>query len=163
MKLFKLLLSICVFSCVLNAQNLDDRASRLEEYLCAYRSPVAHLASVFVDIADQRGLDWRLLPALAIVESGAGKQMRHNNLFGWASGRKKFATPTAAITTVGDALSTAAWYRSKTFAAAMRTYNPANRRYAEKVRRTMLTIDQSPIHPMLIQPKPIMDAPDFPE
>jgi hypothetical protein len=158
MKLFRLLLAIFVFSWFLNAQNADARIVRLEEYLRAYHSPVAHLAPVFIDIADQKGLDWRLLPALAIVESSAGKSMRHNNLFGWASGNKKFTSAEQSIQIVGDALGTARWYKSKTFVAAMRTYNPASRAYPEKVRRAMLQIDNAPVGSMLVQPKQVADA-----
>lgn len=151
MKLLRLLLAICVS--VLNAQNADARIGRLEEYLRAYQSPVAHLAPVFIAIADQNGLDWRLLPSLAIVESSGGKHMRGNNLFGWSSGKKRFPNAEQAILTVGDALATAKCYREKTFIAAMRTYNPANRAYPEKVRQIMMMIDRAPVAQMLVQPK----------
>ena len=152
-------MTIVIFSWFLNAQALDARVVRLEEYLRAYNSPVAHLAPVFIEIADEKGLDWRLLPAIAVVESSAGKRMRHNNLFGWASGKKKFDTPEQAISTVGNALGTANWYKNKTFIAAMKTYNPANKAYPEKVRAAMMKInDEVPVGNMLVQPKQIAET-----
>jgi len=155
MKLIRLLSLICA-SMLLSAQTnvIDDRVVRLESYLKEYNSPVAHLASLFVMVADDRGLDWRLLPALAVVESSAGKAMKHNNLFGWASGKKHFRTTSDAIVTVADALGTARWYRDKTLVGAMRTYNPANRNYPAKVTAAMKQIDsEEPIAKMLVNEK----------
>lgn len=151
MKLFKLLIAIAI-SIGMTAESLDLRVSKLSAYLEARRSPVAHLAPVFVDVADRNGLDWRLLPALAVVESGAGKACKNYNLFGWASGKHRFTTPEHAITTVGDALGTYKSYRTKTLNAALRTYNPVRRTYPQNVVNTMRLIDPGPVNVMLVSP-----------
>lgn len=153
MKLIQLLMTIFVFNWSLFSQD-DPRKIQLEEYLQKYKSPVSHLASVFVDVADNEGLDWRLLPALSIVESSAGKRMSNHNLFGWNSGKKQFSSNEESINVVGHALANAAWYKHKTFVSAMQTYNPANKKYAAKVREAMLKIDSGKIDILLVRQKP---------
>lgn len=151
MKLFKLLIAIAI-SISVTAETLDLRVSKLGAYLEARRSPVAHLAPVFVDIADRNGLDWRLLPALAVVESGAGKACKNHNLFGWESGRRKFLSPEHAISTVAETLGNSENYRSKTLKAALRRYNPARSTYPQHVINTMRKIDPGAVNVMLVSP-----------
>ncbi len=48
----------------------DSRLVRLREFFLKHDSPVHYLASEFLEAADKNGLDWRLLPTIALVESG---------------------------------------------------------------------------------------------
>jgi hypothetical protein len=68
----------------------DGRYIRLKTFLEKRKSPVEHLAADFISAADRNQLDWRLLPAIATIESSAGKRYNNNNIFGWDSGWVRF-------------------------------------------------------------------------
>lgn len=53
----------------------DARALVLEQFLQKHGSPLAEYAEYFVDRADYYGIDFRLVPAIAMCESNAGKRM----------------------------------------------------------------------------------------
>src|SRR5271165_121963 len=69
----------------------DLRGAILRKFMKEKDCPAQDFAEVFIAEADHHGLDWRLLPSLAFVESGAGKRSRGNNIFGWNNGRNSFA------------------------------------------------------------------------
>jgi len=64
----------------------DIRVKKLQGYLEKWNSPMSGEAETFVREADKNGLDWRLLPAIAGVESGFGKHIPPGsyNAYGWA-------------------------------------------------------------------------------
>jgi membrane-bound lytic murein transglycosylase B len=66
--------------------NADTRSKRLEKYLRSYRSPMAAHAGTFITVADRYDLDWRLLPAIAGVESGFGKRIPRGSFNAWGWG-----------------------------------------------------------------------------
>jgi len=82
----------------------DDRCRTLQSFFSRQRSPLESVAAVFIATADEYQLDWRLLPAIAMVETGGGRNGRRNNVFGWNSGRTRFATVTAGIEFVASRL-----------------------------------------------------------
>lgn len=129
------------------AEQPDGRASRLAEYFRIHKSPLDKFAAHFIEAADRYRLDWRLLPSLAMLESGGGRVYRRNNVFGWGSGRARFVSIEACIEHVAKVLSGGIAYRDKDLRAKLRTYNPANRRYADIVLRKFLDI--SPETPLL--------------
>lgn len=51
----------------------DERALILKSYLEKYDSPLQNHAQDFIDAADKYDLDWKLVPAIAGVESTFGK------------------------------------------------------------------------------------------
>ncbi len=59
---------------IIEAKKLDNKAEILSKYLASYNSPMQFHAQDFVDASDSFGLDWRLLPAIAGVESTFGKR-----------------------------------------------------------------------------------------
>jgi hypothetical protein len=63
----------------------DYRVNLLKAYLEQYNSPLAAEADVFVAEADAYNIDYRLLPAMAGVESWFGTRLPHNtyNAWGW--------------------------------------------------------------------------------
>lgn len=57
----------------IEAKALDKRAVILQAYLEKYNSPMKYQAQDFIEAADRYNLDWKLLPAIAGVESTFGK------------------------------------------------------------------------------------------
>lgn len=65
-------------------QKVDKRAEVLQAYLAKYNSPMQYQAQSFVEAADEYNLDWRLVPAIAGVESTFGKFIPGGfNAWGW--------------------------------------------------------------------------------
>ena len=66
----------------------DTRVVAMNRFLADYDSPMAKYAEVFVDSADQVGLDWRLVASISGVESAFGRLIPHNsyNAWGWKGG-----------------------------------------------------------------------------
>lgn len=106
-----------------NRKKLDLRETILRKFLRANHCPDQEYAEVFISEADRHGLDWRLLPSLALVESGGGRTAKGNNLFGWANGKAAFTSIGEAIHTVASALAHGKAYRDKTLDAKLATYN----------------------------------------
>lgn len=59
----------------------DSRVLLLESFLKQNASPIAPFSSTIVAEADRFGLDFRLLPAIAMCESNAGKRMPKKDEF----------------------------------------------------------------------------------
>jgi len=106
-----------------NTKKFDLREAVLRRFLREKHCPDQEYAGVFVAEADAHDLDWRLLPSLAIVESGGGRHAKGNNLFGWANGGYTFSSIGEAIHTVASALAHGASYRGKNLQAKLATYN----------------------------------------
>ena len=84
----------------------DRRLEALEIFLTGYDSPLANDAQTFIEVADKYELDWRLLPAIAGLESTFGHRIAPDtyNPFGWGGGYIEFASWAEAIKTVGKGL-----------------------------------------------------------
>ncbi len=59
----------------------DSRALLLESFLRQYKSPMAPFAGTIVAEADRFGIDFRLVPSIAMCESNAGKRMPKKDEF----------------------------------------------------------------------------------
>jgi hypothetical protein len=114
----------------------DPRLSLLRKFFVSFRCPIASVAEIFVAEADSHNLDWRLLPSLAVIESGGGKMSRGNNIFGWNNGNASFPTLGAAIHQVAKTLADSSLYKNKPLRALLTTYNPVQG-YAERVQSMM--------------------------
>jgi len=67
------------------AEKLEAQAQILEAYLASHNSPMQYHAQDFIDAAKEYDLDWKLLPAIAGVESTFGKHIPGGyNAYGWA-------------------------------------------------------------------------------
>ena len=65
-------------------KKLDLQAEILAEYLASYNSPLQYHAQDFIDAARVYNLDWKLVPAIAGVESTFGKFIPGGyNGWGW--------------------------------------------------------------------------------
>lgn len=68
----------------IEARKLDQNARILAEYLAKYDSPLQYHAQDFIDAAKKYNLDWKMLPAIAGVESTFGKATPGGyNAWGW--------------------------------------------------------------------------------
>lgn len=70
----------------------DLRVKALENVLVSYNSPLAPYAKHYVDSADRYGIDWKLLPSIAGLESSFGKRQMpgSHNSYGWGGGHIYF-------------------------------------------------------------------------
>ncbi len=106
----------------------DDRPARIDAYFSKYNMPLAGYGASFIAAADSCGLDWRLLPAIAVRESSGGKRMQYNNPFGWGGAHIPFENIDDAIREVGKNLcgenpKTARWYGTPSVHKKLYYYN----------------------------------------
>ena len=106
-----------------NRKKFDLREAILRKFLKEQHCPDQEYAELFISEADIHGLDWRLLPSLALVESGGGRKARGNNLFGWANGKSTFTSIGEAIHHVAQVLAHGRAYQGKDLNAKLLTYN----------------------------------------
>lgn len=65
----------------------DARPVIVENFLeNLYGTPIAPYSKLMVEVADKYGIDFRLLPAIAIVESGGGKAIPEGSYNAWGYG-----------------------------------------------------------------------------
>lgn len=118
----------------LEQENQDPNVAILQDYLTAKGSPLAGEAATFIEVADQYGLDWTLLPAIAGVESGFERagNTTDNNPFGYmCSGSPcHFDSYKQGIQrvakTLGEGKAYARFRESKSVSILAITYNYAN-------------------------------------
>lgn len=126
----------------------DPRLARLMDFFGTIGSPVRHLAPDFVVAADLYSLDWRLLPSICVIESSGGKNSRRNNIFGWDSARRGFASVRESIYWVASRLAHSKMYERKDLNGVLATYNP-NAGYSARVKSVMKQVD--PTEPLGIR------------
>ncbi len=112
-------------------ENKDDRVTKLKAYLETHNSPLADSAGHFVAEADRLNMDWKLVAAIAGVESTFGKHIPANSYNGWGwaifTGQKDgkhFADWNDGITTVSEGL------RFNYMDKGLTTLDQIGRRYA---------------------------------
>lgn len=118
-------------------QQPDPRLHLLQQFFRRRDCPAQNLASDFILAADANNLDWRLLPSIALVESGGGRTARNNNLFGWNSSRHTFPSLRAGIHVVARRLAESKLYRNKGLTEILRTYNSERTDYPQLVKSLM--------------------------
>ncbi len=126
------------------------KAEAIDAYFAARNMPLKGTGLKMVLEAEKNGLDWRLLPAIAVRESTGGKfacKKADNNSFGWGSCKIGFESNEKAIETVarnlgGNNPKTARHYDDKTTKEILRSYNPPSivPRYAEQVMAIMKAV-----------------------
>lgn len=84
----------------------DPRVEKLEGFLESYNSPMAEYAQEFVNAADTYKIDWKLLPAIAGVESSFGKEIPYKsfNAYGWNNGNYRFKSWEDSINKIAKSL-----------------------------------------------------------
>jgi hypothetical protein len=125
---------------IANKEVIDPRVQRLIEFFEERACPVGKDAAEFIAASDAHELDWRLLPSIALVESGGGKAAPNNNILGWNSAKGKFPSVKAAIHTVASRFENSPLYRNKPTKEILRIYNNGHADYAARVMKVMRTI-----------------------
>lgn len=93
----------------LEGQVLGTEVSDLRPYLIEkvlQKTVLEPYSFYMVEIADKYGIDYRLIPAIAMKESGGGNKARtdSHNAWGFENGRTNFESWESAIDTVGKTL-----------------------------------------------------------
>jgi hypothetical protein len=117
----------------------DRRLLKLTKFFADGNCPLLSESAVFLEVADNFDLDWRLLPSISMVESSGGKAFRNNNVLGWDSCNRRFKSVRAGIHVVASRLATSALYRDKDLDDVLATYNPAPE-YVARVKSVMRSI-----------------------
>jgi hypothetical protein len=121
----------------------DPRKAALTAFFTARKCPSYNfnLISTYLSSADYDKLDYRLLPAISIIESNCGQHACPNNFWGWNSCKGyPFDDPAGGIIYISDQLANSHYYRGKTTYQKLRAYNP-NPAYAVEVEQLMKEID----------------------
>lgn len=87
----------------------DARVRALNEFLSLYSSPLLQYAPLIVEVSDKYGLDYRLLPAIAMQESNLCKKIPEGSFNCWGYGIYggkviRFKSFEEGIETVAEAL-----------------------------------------------------------
>lgn len=110
-------------------EQLKERAEAIDTFFKKREMPLAGYGVTMVNAAEKNGLDWRLLPAIAIRESSGGIQACEFNPFGWGSCKiNNFKNWTDAINTVashlgGNRPTTSDYYKDTTTKEKLYHYN----------------------------------------
>lgn len=131
------------YSVVVTMNNSDLRAKALESVFEKYNSPLKGYASSYVSLADQYGIDWKLLPAIAGLESSFGKAQLAGsyNSYGWGGGRIYFNSVEDGIDTVLNGLKTRYISRGATTVESIAYIYSESATWAPRVRKFMNEID----------------------
>lgn len=91
---------------VLGVQITDKRAYTVSNFL--KKTPLEPYSSYIVETSDKYGIDYRLIPAIAVKETGGGRTANEDsyNAWGFENGRTKWGSWEEAIDTVAKTLKT---------------------------------------------------------
>lgn len=136
MKISVTVLLVTVCACPVMAGTPVETLAR---YFQVVKSPLEEHSTEFVEAAKRYGIDWRLLPALAMVETAGGRAgVRNHNFFGW--GRARFDSPKEAIWTVAAYLGEGEMYRGKNTREKLAIYNRRHKAFPGRVIKMMEAI-----------------------
>lgn len=121
------------------------KAQKIELFFRVNRNnaPLADYAEKFVEVANKYGLDYRLLPAIATIESSGGKNnFRKYNAWGW--GNKGFSSFEEGIEVVAKGLKTGYIDKGRdTVEEIAPIYCPPNyKNWARSVNQFMIEIER---------------------
>jgi hypothetical protein len=118
----------------------EERARKLEAFFLAHGCPQPFHVEDYLQAADLNGLDYRILPAVSVLETTCGVYAYRNNRWGWASARVGFLSVAHGIRYIAQQLAWGRYYRGKDVDEKLLVYNP-NRQYVRDVKHLMLEID----------------------
>lgn len=122
----------------------DPRCVAIQAFFRSHSSSLGTLAPAFLKAADENGLDWRLLPAISVVET-KGRVGKRANVFGWNSGRTRFASVEAGIFHVARRFARSPIYAGHTAMGILRKYNSRHELYPPRVAAVMLRLAPHPV------------------
>ena len=118
----------------------DPRGARLEAFFKAYDCPSPLHVEEYLRAADSHALDYRILPAISLVESTCGAFEKMNNRWGWDSAQSGFPSVPAGIEYITGQLAENPHYKGKTTQEKLFTYNPYPQ-YVRQVEQLMQQIE----------------------
>ena len=107
----------------------QSHADAIDTYFKNHDMPLEGTGMAFILVAEKYGIDWNLLPAIAVRESSGGKQACGYNPFGWGSCKlHNFISYEQAIEALGKNLggaskNTAKYYAGKSSKEKLYNYN----------------------------------------
>lgn len=125
-------------------KKIPDEVIEIKRFFKSYNSVLQDYAQDFYDVSKEQGLDYRLLPAIAMVESTGARNTPHcapYNPFGWSSttspcGFYRFSDYGEAINKVGEGIGRARAYASYRangdLSELAKIYNPGGKEKWEK-------------------------------
>ncbi len=131
---------------------LSKKAEIIDNYYKARNMPLYGYGRKMVEEAEKNDLDWRLIPAISVIETTGGRHLcknpkAGNNPFGWGSckiGFKSFdeAIEKIALNLGGNNPKTAHHYDGKTTLEIINKYNPPSivPDYSKKIFKVMNTL-----------------------
>ena len=144
----------------LEALTVTAKAAAIDDYFRSKGMPLAGTGRKMVEEANKYGLDWRLLPAIAVRESTGGKfacKSVTNSFFGYGSCKINFKSKDHAIEVVAQSISgnkpsTAHHYAGKSTIEILEAYNPRTvvAHYPEQVMKIMDTIGDKEMGSVLV-------------
>lgn len=118
----------------------DPRSERLVAFFKAYDCPAPLHVDEYLKAADSHDIDYRLLPAISLVESTCGAYQRLNNRWGWDSVQSGFSSVPEGIDYISEQLAESPRYKGKSVREKLFTYNPYPH-YVKQVQRLMHEIE----------------------
>ena len=126
-----------------------DKAEQIDNFFAAYDAPLEGYGMKFVTEAEENGIDYRLLPAIAIRESTGGKHACKrvaNSVFGYGSCKISFESIDKSIEVVSASLggnnpTTARHYDNKTTLQILKKYNSVIPSYTSEIVKLMKKIN----------------------
>jgi len=136
------------------AKTLQKQANAIDAYFKGHNMPLQGKGMKMAQEADKNGLDYRLLPAIAAIESTGGRDACKNathSFMGWGSCKIDFKSDDEDIETVAQNLGgndpdTSKYYTGKTIKQILNIYNPPAivPNYAKRVMKVMKEIGDAP-------------------
>lgn len=131
----------------------DVRAEKIDQYFKSNNMPLAGYGQQMVEVADKNDIDWRLIPALAVIESTGGKYACKKvtfSAFGWGSCKINFKSYDQAIEDLGSHLGgnkpkTSRYYEGKDTKGILAKYNSVIPNYTAKVMNVMDAIENTEV------------------
>jgi hypothetical protein len=121
----------------------DSRVLRVRAFFDSYNCPQPDYADEYVRFADRYGVDYRILPAISLLESTCGSFQRLNNHWGWNSARTGFSSVTHGIEYITAQLAHDPAYRGRDIDGKLLSYNPRTS-YKRLAKRLMKAIEPIP-------------------
>ena len=102
----------------------DERILKVDAFFKSYNCPLPNHAADYVKAADLYDIDYRILPAISLLESTCGVFQRHNNHWGWNSARSGFPSVVHGIDHISRQLAQGRAYRDRDLDRKLYSYNP---------------------------------------
>ncbi len=120
----------------------EEKVFRIRKYLQSRNSPLSHYAEDFVNASEEYHIDYRIVAAISIIESGGGKKnFRPFNAWGW--GKSGFSDWPEGIWTVSKGIGK--YYSKGLTTPRLISYSycpPSSDAWASKVQAVMNIIAQ---------------------